>query len=94
MKFNSKIYETHEINNFKELIDYSCEHYANNVSYKFKKNLGKSNETVIEKTYQEIKKEIEGFSTSLLYRERRGKVKPPRGICQGLRMNEEIISKR
>ena len=66
MKFNSKIYETHEINNFKELIDYSCEHYANNVSYKFKKNLGKSNETVIEKTYQEIKKEIEGFSTSLL----------------------------
>ena len=66
MKFNSKLHETHEINNFKELIDYSCEHYANNIAYKFKKNLGKSNEMVIEKTYQEIKKEIEGFSTALL----------------------------
>ena len=66
MKFNSKLHETHEINNFKDLIDYSCEHYADNVAYKFKKNLGKSNETVVEKTYKEIKKEIEGFSTSLL----------------------------
>lgn len=66
MKFNNKLHETHEINNFKELIDYSCEHYADNVAYKFKKNLGKSNETIVEKTYKEIKKEIEGFSTSLL----------------------------
>lgn len=66
MKFNNKLYETHEINNFRELINYSCEQYSDNVAYKFKKNLGKSNEEVINKTYSEIGKEIEGFSTALL----------------------------
>ena len=66
MKFNNKIYNTREINNFKELIDGTVERYPDNVAYKFKKNLGKENETVIEKTYKQIKSEVESFSTALL----------------------------
>lgn len=66
MKFNNKIYDIHEISNFREMIDATIERYPNNIAYKFKKNLGKKNEYVEEKTYTEIKSEIESLSTSLL----------------------------
>ena len=33
---NSNLYEVYEINNFRELINHSCETYPNNVAYKFK----------------------------------------------------------
>ena len=66
MKFNNEIYNTHEINNFKELISATVERFPNNIAYKFKKNFGKSNECVIEKTYKQIEKEIKCFSTALL----------------------------
>ena len=66
MKFKNKIYEAHSVNNFRELIKATVEKYPDKVAYKFKKNLGKANECVIEKTYNEIKKEIEGLATSLL----------------------------
>ena len=66
MKFNNELYETHKIDNFRELINNTVDKYPDNIAYKFKKNLGKSNECVIEKTYKEIKKEIESFSTALL----------------------------
>lgn len=66
MKFNNELYDTHEINNFKELINSTVERYPDNTAYKYKINFGKSNESVEEKTYKEIKKEIECFSTALL----------------------------
>ena len=66
MKFNNELYEAHEVSNFKELINATTEKYGDNVAYKFKKNLGKEDEYVVEKTYKEIKKEIENFSTALL----------------------------
>ena len=66
MKLNNELYKVHHIENFKDMIDKTVEKYPNNVAYKFKKNLGKENETIIEKTYSEINKEIEGFATSLL----------------------------
>ena len=66
MKFNNELYETHKIDNFRELIDNTVDKYPDNIAYKFKKNLGKSDECVIEKTYREIKNEIESFSTALL----------------------------
>lgn len=65
-KHNCHIYEIERVNNFKELIDRSCEKYKNHVAYKFKINLGKKNQEIIEKTYGRIKEEIEGFGTSLL----------------------------
>ena len=65
-KLNSNLYEVYEINNFRELINHSCETYPNNVAYKFKENLGKKNQKVIEKTYSEVKKEVEALGAMLL----------------------------
>ncbi len=65
-KLNSEIYKADEIKNFKELIERSTEKYADNVAYKFKRNLGKKNETIVEKTYKEIKEEVEALGTTLL----------------------------
>ena len=65
-KLNNEIYKADEIKSFKELIERSAEKYANNVAYKFKRNLGKKNETIVEKTYKEIKEEIEALGTELL----------------------------
>ena len=58
MKFNNELHKIHEINNFREMIDYTVEHYPNNIAYKFKKNFKKENEILVEKTYKEIKEEI------------------------------------
>ena len=66
MKLTSELYDVHHIENFKDLIKATVEKYPNNVAYKFKENLGKENEKIIEKTYSEINKEIEGLATSLL----------------------------
>lgn len=66
MKFNNELYKIHEISNFREMINATVEKYPNNVAYKFKKNVSKKDNTVIEKTYKEIKHEIECFSTALL----------------------------
>lgn len=41
MKFNNELHKIHEINNFREMIDYTVEHYPNNIAYKFKKNFKK-----------------------------------------------------
>jgi long-chain acyl-CoA synthetase len=66
MKFNNRIYDIHRVNNFRELINATVERFPENIAYKFKRNLGKSDEYIVEKTYTQIKKEVEGFSTSLL----------------------------
>ena len=65
-KLNNQVYKAEEIKDFKELIKYSSEKYANNVAYKFKKNLGKPNQEIVEKTYSEIKNEVEALGTALL----------------------------
>ena len=66
MKPANELYEVHQIENFKDMIKATVEKYPDNVAYKFKENLGKENEKIIEKTYSEVNKEIEGFATSLL----------------------------
>ena len=65
-KLNSEIYKADEIKNFKELVKRSAEKYPNNVAYKFKTNFGKSNQKIVEKTYLQIKEEVECLSTALL----------------------------
>ena len=65
-KLNSEIYKIDEIYNFRDLVTHSANKYPDNVAYKFKINLGKSNQEVIEKTYSQIKEEVEAFGTSLL----------------------------
>lgn len=65
-KHNCHVYPIERVNNFKEMIDRSCEKYKDHIAYKFKRNLGKPNQQIIEKTYGRIKEEIEGLGTSLL----------------------------
>lgn len=65
-KLNSEIYKIEEINNFRDMIKHSSEKYPNNIAYKFKINLGKPNQKIIEKTYKQIKEEIENLGTVLL----------------------------
>ena len=65
-KLNSEIYEIDEIKNFRELVNRSAEKYANNVAYKFKENLGKPNQKIIEKTYKEVRNEVEALGTMLV----------------------------
>ena len=65
-KHNCHIYEIERVNNFKEMIDRSSTKYSDHVAYKYKINLGKPNQEIIEKTYSRVKEEIYGLSTSLL----------------------------
>ena len=65
-KLNSEIYKIDEIYNFRDLVNHSANKYPDNVAYKFKKNLGKPNQKIVEKTYSQIKEEVEAFGTSLL----------------------------
>ena len=65
-KHNCHVYKIERVNNFKEMIDRSCEKYKDHIAYKFKINLGKENQELVEKSYGRIKEEIEGLATSLL----------------------------
>lgn len=65
-RLNNEVYEAEEVANFRELVNRSAEKYLNNVAYKFKINLGKPNQVIIEKTYKEVKEEIEALGTMLL----------------------------
>lgn len=60
-KLNSEIYKIDEIYNFRDLVNHSASKYSNNVAYKFKKNLGKPNQKIVEKTYSQIKEEVVHF---------------------------------
>ena len=51
-RHNCHVYEIERVNNFKEMIDRSCEKYKDHVAYKYKINLGKENQEIIEKTYK------------------------------------------
>lgn len=73
MKPTSELYDVHHIENFKEMVNATVEKYPNNVAYKFKKNLGKEDETIVEKTYTEVNEEIKGLATSLLNKGLEGK---------------------
>ena len=65
-KLNSQIYQADEIKDFRELLNRSAEKYPNNVAYKFKENLGKTNQKVVNKTYKEVKEEVVALGTKLL----------------------------
>ena len=63
---NCHIYSIERVNDFKEMIDRSCTKYRDHVAYKYKINLGKPDQAIVEKTYGRVKEEIEGLGTSLL----------------------------
>ncbi|MDO5556294.1 MAG: AMP-binding protein [Clostridia bacterium] len=65
-KLNNEVYKIDEISDFRDMINQSVKKYSNNIAYKFKVNLGKSNERIVEKTYQEVKSEVQCLGTMLL----------------------------
>lgn len=65
-KLNSEIYKVDDVSDFRELVMRSAKKYPNHVAYKFKENLGKKDQKVVEKTYKDVKDEVEALGSSLL----------------------------
>ena len=63
---NRKVYEPRVVKNYREMIEYSVKHYAEKVAYKYKKNGDLKNVEYVEKTYEQVGKDIKAFATELL----------------------------
>ena len=63
---NRKVYKPRVVKNYREMIEYSVKNYANNVAYKYKKDGNLKNVEYVEKTYEQVGKDIKAFSTELL----------------------------
>lgn len=70
---NRKVYQAREVKNYRELVDYSCTQYAQNIAYKYKKDYTAKEVEYIEKTYEQFGKDIKAFSTGLLNLDLMGK---------------------
>lgn len=55
-----------ELNNYRELIDFSYEHYKDNIAYKYKENIKANPVKYIEKTYEQVVNDIKSLATALL----------------------------
>ena len=63
---NRKVYEPRIVKNYREMIEYSVKNYANKVAYKYKKNGDLKHVEYVEKTYEQVGKDIKAFATELL----------------------------
>ena len=63
---NRKVYEPRIIKNYREMIEYSVKNYSDKIAYKYKKNGDLKNVEYVEKTYEQVGKDIKAFSTALL----------------------------
>ena len=61
-----KVYESRKVKDFRELVEYSTTHYADNIAYKYKKDYTAKNVEYIEKTYKQTGEDIKALSTALL----------------------------
>ena len=61
-----KVYEPRIVKNYRDMISYSTEHYADRVAYKYKKNSNLKHVEYVEKTYAQVGKDIKAFATALL----------------------------
>ena len=60
-----KIYkDTREVSNFKEMLDTTVKLYGNNIAYKYKETV--TDNTYIQKTYNDVKENVRKLSTALL----------------------------
>ena len=62
----NKIEISPELNNYRELIDFSYEHYKDNIAYKYKENIKANPVKYIEKTYEQTINDIKSLATALL----------------------------
>ena len=63
---NRKVYESRPVKDYRDLVDYSCTHYAENIAYKYKKDYTAKEAEYIEKTYKQTGEDIKALSTTLL----------------------------
>lgn len=63
---NRKVYEPRIVKNYREMIEYSVKNYADKVAYKYKKNEDLKHVEYVEKTYEQVGKDIKAFATALL----------------------------
>ena len=61
-----KVYEPRIVKNYRDMISYSTEHYADRVASKYKKNSNLKHVEYVEKTYAQVGKDIKAFATALL----------------------------
>ena len=53
------VHESREINNYRELLNYSVENYADNIAYKYKVN--PTDKIIIEKNIKKLEKMLKHF---------------------------------
>ena len=70
---NRKVYESREVKTYREMIEYSTKNYAKNIAYTYKKDYMAKEVEYVEKTYEQVGKDIKGFSTLLLNKNLEGK---------------------
>ena len=63
---NRKVYDPRIVKNYREMIEYSVKNYADKVAYKYKKNGDLKHVEYVEKTYEQVGKDIKAFATELL----------------------------
>ena len=63
---NRRVYEARVVKNFRELMNFSCKNFAQNIAYKYKKDYTAKNIEYIEKTYEQVGKDVKSLSTELL----------------------------
>ena len=70
---NRKVYEPRKVNNFREMVEYSTTNYKDNIAYKYKKDYTAKKPEYIEKTYEQVGKDVKALSTLLLNKNLEGK---------------------
>ena len=62
-----------KMRDYRELLEYAEKNYANNVAYKYKKNLEEKPVKYVEKKYKDVVKDVKALSTALLKKGFKGK---------------------
>lgn len=65
-KNDRRVYKSRKINNFRELVSYSVEHYGDHIAYKYKNK--PSDKIIIQKTYKQAGNDIKAFGSEMLNR--------------------------
>lgn len=68
-----KVYESREVRTYREMIEYSTKNYAKNIAYTYKKDYTAKEVEYVEKTYEQVGKDVKAFSTLLLNKNLEGK---------------------
>ena len=55
-----------KMSNYREMLDYAGKNYANNIAYKYKRNLQEKPVKYIEKKYSQVIKDVKSLSTGLI----------------------------